>query len=158
MAILYITMGIPGSGKSTYCREKINNCVYLSRDEVRFAMLTEDDDYFAKEPMVYSRWISLINTFLGQGMSVIADATNLTKKARRRLINQLEYNVEIVYLNFSTSIEECVRRNSLRAGRALVPENVIYDMAARFEEPEYNEDKQISTILTIYENGKVECK
>ena len=50
MKELVLMMGVPGSGKSTYAHNIIKTGdIYISRDEIRYSMLAEDDDYFAKE-------------------------------------------------------------------------------------------------------------
>ena len=47
---LYLMMGVAGSGKSTYAKNILKDGdIYISRDEIRYSLLTEEDDYFAKE-------------------------------------------------------------------------------------------------------------
>ena len=49
--VLYLMMGIPGSGKSTYAKQFAlrNKIQYISRDEIRFSLLQPTDGYFDKE-------------------------------------------------------------------------------------------------------------
>ena len=55
-------MGIPASGKSTFIRKQIkeNGGAYVSRDEVRFSIITDEDDYFGKENLVFSTFVEKI--------------------------------------------------------------------------------------------------
>lgn len=50
---LYVMIGIPGSGKSTWAKaNKKEKDIYVSRDEVRFSLLQDGDEYFSKEKEV----------------------------------------------------------------------------------------------------------
>ena len=50
MSTLYVMCGVPGCGKSTWCKNNVpEDAVYVSRDEVRFSMLKPTDAYFSKE-------------------------------------------------------------------------------------------------------------
>ena len=55
---LYLMMGAPGSGKSTWIKNHLNSQdVYISRDEIRFAKLKDGEDYFAHEGNVYAEFL-----------------------------------------------------------------------------------------------------
>ena len=93
MKELVLMMGVPGSGKSTYARNTIKTGdIYISRDEIRYSMLTDEDDYFAKENEVIKTFIQYIDEALAdtqhQG-KVYADATHLSPKGRAQILNQL---------------------------------------------------------------------
>lgn len=55
MANLYILSGCPGSGKSTWAKSHINPYFdkYVSRDDIRFSLVKENEEYFSKEKEVY---------------------------------------------------------------------------------------------------------
>ena len=48
---LYILSGCPASGKSTFGKKmsKITGIPIVSRDEIRFSLLKDDEDYFSHE-------------------------------------------------------------------------------------------------------------
>ena len=49
MAKLFLMMGIPGSGKTTWTSKYLRKLdKYVSRDEVRFSMVAENEEYFSK--------------------------------------------------------------------------------------------------------------
>ena len=104
MKELVLMMGVPGSGKSTYARNIIKTGdIYISRDEIRYSMLAEDDDYFAKENEVVRTFIqaiddALINTqYEGK---VYADATHLSPKSRGQVLNLLKNKDKMIYFYF----------------------------------------------------------
>ena len=53
---LWIMVGIPGSGKSYFAKNILmtdDSWQYISRDEVRFSMVKENEPYFSKEYNVF---------------------------------------------------------------------------------------------------------
>jgi len=143
---LYIMIGVPGSGKSTYAQFLLtnkDNTDWVSRDKIRFDLLTEKDSYFAKENQVYKNFISQINTGLRMGHNVIADATHLNPKSRYKLFNKLHIDrtktiVIGIYMNLP--LETCLKHNEKRKGnRTYVLPHEIHNMYIRLEPPTYNE-------------------
>ena len=60
MATLYILCGPSGCGKSTWSHQYIafedalgNDIRYVSRDEIRFSIIKEEEDYFSHEKEVF---------------------------------------------------------------------------------------------------------
>lgn len=144
----------PGSGKSTWVQKKLENesGIWCSRDAVRFSMVKEDEDYFAKEDDVFNTWISNIQEAIDNKNypdNIYVDATHLTPRARKRVINSLKLrDAELGAVNFHVNLGECLRRNNLREGRANVPESVIRKMAKSFIPASIDEVKYI---IDIYE-------
>ena len=130
-----------GCGKSTYIKNNIKeNEVVISRDTIRFSILNDNDEYFSKEKEVYSEFIKQINDAVAANKNVYIDQTSLNKKARAKLFNNLkEKPSQIIALYFTTPIEIALARNSLRTGRALVPDDVIMNMYNSIEYPTVEE-------------------
>ena len=59
---LYLMMGCPGSGKSTYLKTRFSQrpLAVISRDEIRFSMVKENEEYFSRENEVYAEFIRQI--------------------------------------------------------------------------------------------------
>ena len=118
MANLFIMMGAPGAGKSTFIKSlRTESYITISRDEVRFSMVKEDEPYFSKEKAVYKEYIRLINEYLSQNRDVIADATHLNAASRNKLINCITApNINIHVIWIKTTLETCLKQNELRKG------------------------------------------
>lgn len=147
---LYVLCGIPGCGKSTWVKNRMaentsstdSKWVYVSRDEVRFSMIKEEDDYFSKEKQVFEEFVNRLCGNLSDAwtQNVIADATHLNETSRDKLINairrkrpNLPLHITMVY--FDIPLEVCKFRNDKREGRAHVPDEVMDKMYAQLEFP-----------------------
>lgn len=146
---LIIMMGIPGSGKSTWIKtNKAPTDIVVSRDEIRFNILKDGEDYFAHEKKVWASFVDNIVFHLRHGQNVYADATHTTAASRDRLLRQViafAGDVECVWIN--PSLETALERNASRKGRALVPEEVVRDMHNRIQEPQFSEGFTKITII-----------
>ena len=60
MGKLILMSGVPGSGKSWWCKNKLpeleENVLYISRDEIRFSMLNDGEEYFSKEKAYFFKY------------------------------------------------------------------------------------------------------
>ena len=80
MKHLFLMCGVAGSGKSTYL-SNIKNAVVISRDEIRFSLIGDFDDYFAKEDEVFATFIQKIQNAIDNEegpKEIYCDATHLT--------------------------------------------------------------------------------
>ena len=137
---LFIMCGIPGSGKTYFCKNRIKgDHVYVSRDEIRFALLGEDDPYFSKEKEVWKHFVAKIEAGLEAGKDVYADATHLNPASRSKLLNCLADVGEVNAIYFDLPIDLIKRQNAKRSGRAYVPEEQLESMAKNYQKPEFKE-------------------
>lgn len=158
MSKLFLMMGAPGSGKSYWATKHISDeDVYISRDEIRFSLISEDDEYFSKENEVFNTFINQINDNLNKGKNVFADATHLNPASRNKTITKINAKVDeinVVFLN--TPLSVCLERNALREGRKFVPETVIKNMYNSIKIPEKEEG--ISKVYIVKNNQPIEIR
>lgn len=149
---LYLMCGIPASGKSTYARKlaEKTGAAYVSRDEIRFSLLKDEEDYFAHEDEVLNIFYSRINEALASKNSCIADATHLSKKSRLQTLNQIKCkDISIILIIMETPLLECLKRNEKRVGRTKVPETAIGNMYLSLRAPMGKELDYYDKIILI---------
>ncbi len=157
MPTLYILCGPSGCGKSTWANQFMNDhstddIRYVSRDEIRFSIVEEDEDYFAREKDVFRKFSGTIAQTLVDGFDVIADATHLNEFSRRKLTQAIDYytkDYEVVYVSFNVDVDTCLARNTQREGRANVPETVIRNMCRDFKKPSLDEDTRAKEVIEV---------
>ena len=143
MNYLIMFCGIPGSGKSTEARRMARSLTarnlmveYISRDELRFSMISDESEYFSKEKEVFSKFVEKTNNSLNKNDCTIIDATHISKASREKILRRVKNptNVRLLVLYFTTPLDVCMRQNDLRTGRERVPHEVIEKMAKQFED------------------------
>ena len=154
---LYVMVGIPGSGKSTFINTHCqSNWKIVSRDQVRFSIVREDEEYFSKEKKVFKTFIEEIVRGLKDYDVTVADATHLNQSSRLKLLNSLGVNlrnVKVEAIVLRTSLETALERNSHRIGRELVPEESIKNMFNNFTLPKFEEG--FDAINIVEEDGEI---
>jgi len=137
---LILMCGLPGSGKSYFCKHNIKgDFLYVSRDEIRFALLGENDEYFSKEKLVFRIFVEKIAAGLSAGKDVYADATHLSPASRAKLLNCIDDVKEVNVIYFDIPMWLILRQNRQRSGRAYVPEEQIEKMSASYQPPQKSE-------------------
>jgi len=125
MATLFVLMGPPASGKTTYSRllADEHGAVVVHVDEVR-----KTSGYTA-----FADAQSVVRSHLAAGRSVVLDATHLgliSRRIARGLGRRLGASRELHVMK--TAAEECVRRNQSRRGAERVPDHRMGEMLAAF--------------------------
>ena len=156
MSRLFIMMGAPGSGKTTWCKNNVpKNAVYISRDEIRFNIIKDEDSYFSKEKIVYDIFINKINEALESGLDVYADQTSLNAGSRKKLIDALNKKpdeINVIYIE--KPLNTILEYNSKRTERKLVPNDVVIKMYNSISKPTAKEG--IDYLYIINKNGNIQ--
>jgi len=148
---LYIAVGLPGSGKSTYAKNFIKgkDIEYLSSDELR-AVYGKGEDDQSVTPIVFGHIKRKVDEFLKDGKNVLVDATSVNRKERSDYINTAKkYGARVVTLVFKMDRNGLIARNKKRGdeGGRVVPDWVIDKMLNKYEEP--SSDEGIDTIIYV---------
>lgn len=113
----YLLVGLPGSGKSSWCKREHPNLPIVSRDIIRYNLgYTSGPDEKAKlsrsqEELVTKEEYKLINKYLDLGTDFIIDDTNLRKKYRVPMIETLKKKgAYVIGVNFNTPLKVCIER------------------------------------------------
>lgn len=129
---LFILIGIPCSGKSTYAKKFLykTNTIVISSDEIR-KELTGTYKYSPEHnEIVFEIAKSRIYAALSDGYDVIWDATNIYKKYRKDFIKIGKVtNAELIAIVFNIPLQVCLNRNAQRNHDTKLPNTVIRKMA-----------------------------
>lgn len=134
---LTLLCGLSASGKSQYTSIVANNrnseCIILSTDTLRANICGSVEDQ-SKNKEVFQTFHSLIAKYLKNGIDVVAEATNITMKSRRSILNVIKgIDCEKVCVVIVKPIGECKLDDSLREHP--VSEYVIDKQARKFQIP-----------------------
>ena len=150
---LYIMCGAPGSGKSTFAKTHYPDATYISRDEIRYSIVTENERYFSKEDEVFNIFVNKINTALRESVDVIADATHLNPRSRAKLLSHLNIDkthTQVVTVVMRTPLNVCIERNENRRGtRGYVSPSAIKRMYNSFKMPTTEEYYSIIDYILV---------
>lgn len=159
---LWIMCGPAGAGKTWFAKHKLCNgpgWYYVSRDEVRFSLLKDGDDYFSREDEVFDLFVSkIVRGFYEEGVyNIVADATHLSWGSRKKLLNAIKFymgfrwkeeEINIIPVVVYSDYETIVARNEERDGRARVPEDALRKMYNSMTDP-YRDSYKYTAIMKV---------
>ncbi|MBI3968129.1 MAG: ATP-binding protein [Chloroflexi bacterium] len=140
-ARLYVLVGLPGSGKTTYARTRLPLALRVSLDDLR-QMLTNRDYVAELEGVVHAGGRALLDAVAREaaktGTDVVFDATNLTRERRALPIEVARrHGLSPVAVWVTSAVSAALARNAAR--KRHVPEDVIARFAAGLEPPSLDE-------------------
>lgn len=131
MTSLTLTIGLPGSGKTTMaerCREADPTTVLVSRDGIRAELFGEFTNYSQEqESLVTSIAEKAVDKALEEGRHVIVHDMNLRKAYRKRWATYaVKHGADFKYIDLThIPVEHCITRVQTR-----------YDLGGRWVDPE----------------------
>lgn len=135
MGKLIILCGLSASNKSSYAKT-LEDVVIVSSDDIRAELSYRADQ--SQNGKVFRIFHSRVDSLLKEGKTVVADATNITMKSRRPIIDIGKRNhVEIECHLLLKPIYRCIMDDSKR--NYSVGYKVISKQVKRFEVPFYEE-------------------
>lgn len=154
MPKLIILCGIPGSGKTTYAQEYIKKYggLHLSSDLIR-KELYGDESTQGNPSEVFALMQNRAIEALNNGMTVLYDATNITRKDRSNIISACPKFVKIEAHVIWSTIETCIERDAAR--NRTVGTAVIDKMLKRFQPPFYDEGFDEIKVILPYDFNSV---
>lgn len=123
MQTVFITVGIPASGKSSYfARQKDWTAwglseapVYISSDEARKELFGDATEQ-SNAKLVFMVLINLLTMALGEGHSVYLDATHIQRSWREDAIRAAKsFGVRVVALDFDVSLDAATKHDNSRS-------------------------------------------
>lgn len=136
-AIIFI--GIQGSGKSTFYKERFFN----SHVRVSMNLLK-----------TRNRESLFIDLCLNTNQKLVIDNTNPTKEDRARYISGLkESNYKIIGYYFESNPQECLIRNNQRLGKERIPDKGVLGTYKKLELPELSEGFDLLYYVSIKDSG-----
>lgn len=157
---LYMMVGLPGSGKSSFSDNNIHGItgIKFSSDKLREELFGDAEYDRNNNTLLFSELHRRIKTQLLCGKNAIYDATNINKKKRVAFLRELKsIPCKKVCIIMATPYQECLKRNRLRLekGEAGVPGAVIKRMYMNWEPPHKSEGWDEIHILYPFENGEL---
>ena len=137
--VVYMMVGIPGSGKSTWiAKNQQDTWVVVSPD----TLLETQYNYEWTPERAAEAWATSYQQFgrgLLVGQTMVWDATFTSPITRAAILHTAKgagYRIEAIFCD--TPIEVCIERNQKR-GREPVPESTIHRMAENLQPPTESE-------------------
>ena len=156
--ILFVMIGLPASGKSTFLK-RLNAVAVYSADALRGEWFGDEglqynDAFIRKQgadpsalsdrekerianPLVWEEVFRRVEQALAEGKDCAIDGTNASKWVRKNIIRRFRKYAGICGIWFKTDFERCIERDAARP--RTVGEDVLRRIAGTFEIPHLEE-------------------
>lgn len=141
---LYLTVGVPGSGKTTWVQQTLPGVRRISMDDQRQVLLGSRGDQ-SLNPEVFRVCFYRLHQALARNETVVWDAQSHTLAQRRNVLRAARaHHATVIILHFDVPLCVALERN--RARECAVPDEVIIRSYRRLLEPREYEAEEIQRI------------
>ena len=133
--IVYVLVGCPACGKSTFAKSFGNDAIVISSDAIR-KELYGNEAIQGNGKEVFSLYYDRAIAATKKGYNVILDATNITRKARKTIFSTYKKNganCGFVAICFERELDVLLKQNAGRERK--VPKEVIERMYHNYVRP-----------------------
>ena len=110
---VYVMVGIPGAGKTTYARTHLKETVYIGTDALRMELYGKELTLKGRKK-VYRLLEMRLWQALDQGMDVVLDCANVTRNRRRQLLAPIPKDCDIIGIVLKTPLKNALKNNKKR--------------------------------------------
>lgn len=134
---LVVMVGLPGSGKSTVIRKWYPNHVVVSSDDIIEKLAAADGKTYDE---VFQQYIgrasgemkSTLRDAVENNKDIVWDQTNLSKKKRRGILQQIPSHYRVVAVVFNIPDKVRAERAAQRTGKT-IPDHVMRSMEQSYD-------------------------
>ncbi len=137
-------IGLPASGKTNFRHMISEDCVVLSKDDIRFEITgakTHDEAFYkANKEIVDALFLDKLIETTKKEKNIIIDNMNLSRKSRKKWLKHTRGYAKRAFL-FLTPFEELLRRNKKREieeNKTITTDDMI-ELMKKFQLPMYDE-------------------
>ena len=145
MPKLYMLIGVPASGKSTWIQKHNKSNVMVASSDVYLERVAEQEsatynDVFKKNIKAANQYaLHVAKQAFDLNLDLIWDQTNINKKSRAPKLAMVPNHYEKIAVVFSTpDMDEWKRRLDSRLGKT-IPWNILMSMSSNLEMPSKDE-------------------
>lgn len=145
MSKLYVLVGVPGSGKSTWLQSQdwTKDCAYISTDAHVENQAVLEGKTYSEVFRDFMPWAVKLMTddvvkARKEGKDIIWDQTSTTVKSRKKKFAMLSEYYAIAVVFKTPSVSELEKRLDSRPGK-IIPWSVVSEMINNFQMPTEDE-------------------
>lgn len=148
---IYLMIGAPGAGKSSYCEKELHGLEIISCDRLREEAFGDRRSYEIREVIKYRIKELVIAKVIDLQDDIVLDTTYFNEKQEREFLFSLGKNVSINAIFVKSTLERCLKQNKIRAHNRVVPDEMVEILFGRVCPPDYAEGFSSIKIVTPQE-------
>ena len=113
MQTVYIMVGVPGAGKTTFAKKYLSHAVYLGTDNIRKELYGRELTLRGRKRVrriLYDRMKEALST----GNDIVIDCTNITRRRRKALLDKLPSGIRAAAIYLDTPLMTALKNNRRR--------------------------------------------